>query len=247
MSITDHDTVAGIGVALRASQGTSLELIPGVEIGIVMGSREVHLLGYYVDAKSSRLRETLAVLRASRLERAKEIIAKLSQLGIVICPERVRDGLSEDRAIGRPHIARALVDEGFVASTEEAFDRYLSSGAPAYVPRYRLLPQEALELIREAEGIPVLAHPLHITEFLPLLVEEGLAGLETFYRGYTSGQTSELLSLAHRYHLVPTGGSDFHGGDRSDAVSLEGVYVPPDTVEKLRARLNRSRQLTSSI
>jgi predicted metal-dependent phosphoesterase TrpH len=135
LSITDHDTVAGVGEAVSASQGTNLEVIPGVEIGSVIDSREVHLLGYYIDPKSSRLWETLAVLRSSRLERAKKIISKLGQLGIVICPERIRDALSEDRAIGRPHIARALVNEGFVSSTEEAFGRYLSSGAPAYVPR----------------------------------------------------------------------------------------------------------------
>ena len=242
MSITDHDTVAAVEVALRASEGTSLELIPGVEISTVIESREVHLLGYYIDPESSRMQEAFAVLRASRLERAKKIISKLDQLGIEICPEQVHHALGEDRAIGRPHIARALVDGGFVSSTEKAFDRYLRSGAPAYVPRYRMSPQEVLKLIRGAGGIPVLAHPLGVTEFLPLLVEEGLAGLEVFYRGYTSGHISELLSLAHRFHLVPTGGSDFHGGDRSDAVSLGGVYVPPDTVEKLRARLNRSRQ-----
>jgi predicted metal-dependent phosphoesterase TrpH len=239
LSITDHDTVAGVGDALSASQGTSLVVIPGVEIGSVIESREVHLLGYYIDPESSRLRETIAVFRASRLERAKKIISKLGQLGIVLSSEWVRLAQSEDRAIGRPHIARALVDEGFVSTLEEAFDRYLGLGAPAYVPRYRLPSREVLELIREAGGIPVMAHPLYTTEFLPQLVDEGLEGLETFYRGYTSGQTSELLSLAHRYHLVPTGGSDFHGRDRSDAVSLGGVYVPPDAVEKLRARLDR--------
>lgn len=241
ISVTDHDTVAGVDVAVDASKGTDLEVVPGVEIGTLIESQEVHLLGYFIATDSRRLREALALLRRARLERAREIVDRLIQLDVRISLQQVAEIVGEAEAIGRPHIAHALVKEGVVPSSKEAFDRYLSPGAPAYVPRYRMPPQDVLALIRDAHGIAVIAHPLEVLRFVPQLVDYGLVGLEAFYRGYTPGQISELLNLAHRYNLVPTGGTDFHGSDRDDAVAPGSVYVPPNTVERLRERLRTSR------
>jgi len=240
ISVTDHDAVTGADLALDASEGTDLEVVPGVEIGTLIDSREVHLLGYFIATDSPRLHEALALLRRARLERAKEIVDKLTQLDVRISLQQVSDIAGDTEAIGRPHIAHALVKEGVVPSAKEAFDRYLSQGAPAYVPRYRMSAADVLDLIREADGLPVIAHPLDVLHVVPLLVDRGLGGLEAFYRGYTPGQISDLLEVANRYGLVPTGGTDFHGFDRDDAIVPGGVYVPPDTVERLRARRGRS-------
>ena len=237
ISITDHDTVSGIEAALEVSKGFPLELIPGIELSTVLDSREIHLLGYFIDPGAECLQETLTLLVESRTERARKIITKLDEIGLPLSWENISDTNHDNKVIGRPHIARALVGEGYVRSTNEAFELFLNRGAPAYVPRYKLSPSAALKLILEAGGLPVLAHPLEVTDVVPLLVEQGLVGLEVFYRGYTLGQISELLSLANRFGLVPTGGTDFHGNDREGAVPMGSVYVPPDTVEKLRARL----------
>ena len=240
IAVTDHDAVMGVDIALNASEGTGLEVVPGVEIGTLIDSREVHLLGYFVATDSQRLREALAFLRRARLERAIEIVDKLARLDVRISMQQVSDIAGDTEAIGRPHIAHALVKEGVVPSAREAFDRYLGQGALAYVPRYRMPAPDVLDLIHEAQGLAVIAHPLDVLDVVPQLVARGLVGLEAFYRGYTPGQVSELLEVANRYGLVPTGGTDFHGFDRDDAVAPGSVYVPPDTVERLRGRLGHS-------
>jgi len=240
MALTDHDTVAGVEAALQAAQDTPLEVIPGVEISTLVGSGECHLLGYFVDHKSPRLQEKLALFGNSRLKRAEKMVSTLNRLGVHIPWEKVSSIVEEDGIVGRPHIAQALVDAGHVSSVGEAFDRYLNRGGPAYVERFKISPVEAVDLIHEADGLPVLAHPLGVTDTLPELVDRGLAGLEVFYRGYSLGEISELLSLARRYNLVPTGGTDFHGRPEPDAVPLGGVYVPPDTADRLRERAGQS-------
>jgi predicted metal-dependent phosphoesterase TrpH len=239
ISITDHDTVAGIGAALEAAEGTDLALIPGIELSAVLDAREVHLLGYFIDPTAKPLQETLALLADSRTQRARRIIAKLTTLGLPLHWEKISDAYQANGVIGRPHIARALINEGYVHSVEEAFALYLGHGAPAYVPRYKLSPAAAVKLILEAGGLPVLAHPLDVTDLVPTLVEQGLAGIEAFYRGYTLGQISELLSLAKRFKLLTTGGTDFHDDGQSGSVAMGSVYVPANTVDKLRARLSR--------
>lgn len=239
ISITDHDTVAGLEAAAEAAKGPQLELVPGIEFSAVVDAREVHLLGYFIAPEAGRLPETLAALADSRTQRARKIVDKLAEIGLPLGWERISEAHHENHVIGRPHIARALVDQGYVRSVEAAFTLLLDRGAPAYVPRYKLPSSTAVKLILEAGGLPVLAHPLAVTDLLPVLVEQGLVGLEVFYRGYTLGQISELLSLANRFKLLTTGGTDFHSEGRMDSVPMGSVYVPPDTVEKLRTRLSR--------
>jgi len=238
IAITDHDTVAGVEAGLLAAQGTTLEVIPGIEISSLVACREVHLLGYFVDTQSPQLCAVLARLAEARLHRAKKMVSLLAALGINVSWDMV-SALAKGGIVGRPHIAQALVDQGLAASVSAAFDRFLNRDGPAYVERFRLSPSEGLDLIRAAGGLSVLAHPIGVTDFLPSLVDRGLAGLEVFYRGYSPGEMSELLSLTRLLHLVPTGGTDFHGRDEVNSTSLGSVYVPPDTVHKLRLRAGR--------
>lgn len=242
IAITDHDTISGVPEALDAARDTSLEVIPGVEISTRAAEDvEPHLLGYYVDCTSDALLDTLACFQSLRLERAKAIVLRLRHRGIDLSWERVLD-LAGGKSVGRPHIARAMEDAGHVSSFREAFDGYLAEGKPAYVPRSKMIPVEAIELVVEAGGIPVLAHPWHERSLLPTLVEDGLMGLEVYYPRYTPSMTGRLKRLARRHGLICTGGSDFHGLSIAPQSRLGGVHVPKACVEALK----RERALRSA-
>jgi predicted metal-dependent phosphoesterase TrpH len=234
IAITDHDTTAGVDEALEAARGTGLEVIPGVEISCDVPHEEVHLLGYYLDHHHPALQGKLHAMRDARLQRAKGMLAKLAALGFPLPWEMVAE-LAGEGSVGRPHIAQAMIEMGYVASKDEAFGLYIGRNGPAYVERYRLNPLEAVSLIREAQGLPVLAHPLKVTHFLPALVEGGLVGLEVYYNSYSPEDMRELADLARKFDLIPTGGSDFHGPGVLDTVGIGGVWVPMESVERLRA------------
>jgi len=234
IAITDHDTTAGIDEALDAARGTELEVIPGVEISCDVPHEEVHLLGYYFDHHRPALRRKLAAMRDARLQRAKGMLAKLTALGFPLPWEMVEE-LAGGESVGRPHIARAMVKMGYVASTDEAFGLYIGRNGPAYVERYKISPLDAVSLIKVARGQPVLAHPLKVTRFLPDLIERGLVGLEVYYGGYSPEDMRGLADLARKFDLIPTGGSDFHGSGGLHTVEMGGVKVPVESVERLRA------------
>jgi predicted metal-dependent phosphoesterase TrpH len=234
IALTDHDTTAGIDEALEAARDTGLEVIPGVEISCDVPHEEVHLLGYYLDHHHPALQGKLCAMRNARLQRAKRMLARLTVLGFPLPWEMVAE-LAGDGSVGRPHIAQAMVKMGYTASTNEAFDLYIGRNGPAYVERYRLSPVEAVSLIKEARGLPVLAHPLRVLHFLPALVEQGLVGLEVYYNGYSPEDIRKLADLACKFDLIPTGGSDFHGPGVLDTVEMGGVRVPVESVERLRA------------
>ena len=233
IAITDHDTVSGIPEALEAARETELEVVPGVEISTKIGDVEAHLLGYYLDHTFAALVGALSRFQALRLERAREIVRKLGDKGIRLSWDRLLD-LAGGKSVGRPHIARAMEDARYVDSFREAFDRYLGEGKSAYVPRIKMIPSEAIELVVEAGGVPVLAHPWHERALVPSLVDEGLAGLEIYYPQYTSSMTARLEKLAKRHQLVCTGGSDFHGLAIAPQNHLGGVHVPEACVEALK-------------
>jgi predicted metal-dependent phosphoesterase TrpH len=233
IAVTDHDTTAGIDEALEAARGTELEVIPGVEISCDVPHEEVHLLGYYLDHHHPALQGKLRAMRDARLQRAKGMLAKLAALGLPLPWEMVAE-LAGGDSVGRPHIARAMVKMGYVASHDEAFGLYIGRNGPAYVERYKISPLDAVSLIKEARGLPVLAHPLRVTDFLPSLIERGLVGLEVYYNGYSAEDIRGLADLAHKFDLIPTGGSDFHGSG-VDTVGMGGVKVPIESVERLRA------------
>jgi predicted metal-dependent phosphoesterase TrpH len=250
IAITDHDSTEGLDEALAAAQKWEIELIPGVELSTDVPEGEVHILGYFVDRQDEELQDILTKIRGSRLERARKMADKLAALGVPISFEGVLK-LAGKGSVGRPHVAKALVRAGHVVTVREAFDRYIGRNGPAYVERYRLTPVEAVELIRRARGLPVLAHPLvpddngalrdlpPLESFLPELCTAGLVGLEAYYTGYPPMVTQNLIGIAAKYGLIVTGGSDFHGGGVLQA-ELGGVHVPWSCVERLKA-LHRSQ------
>ncbi len=222
LAITDHDIVDGVPEAIEAGARLGIEVIPGVEISSRYGDGELHILGYFLDWKDAELNRRLANLRHSRHDRNPRIIEKLNELGLAVTYEEVR-ALAGTESVGRPHIARVLMNKGYVASVKEAFDRYLAEGAAAYVPRTLPAPAEAIAWIRAAHGVAVLAHPTWIKEsaeglyrLCDMLKGEGLGGIEVYYSTHTAQQTAEYLNIARRLDLLVTGGSDFHGVTKPD-------------------------------
>jgi hypothetical protein len=217
-----------------------LEVVPGLEINCDVPGAEVHVLGYCVDWEAPWFQEFLGAQREERRQRIHRIAARLAELGMPIDPEAVF-ALVKEGSAGRPHVAQAMVDRGYVKSVRQAFDRYLSRNGPANVPRKRFTPVEAVRLIRRARGVPVLAHPglANRDELIPELVEAGLSGIEAFYPEHSSGQITAYRDLCARLGLIATGGSDFHG-PRVGGVRHPGVQpVPESAWHELRARLAR--------
>jgi predicted metal-dependent phosphoesterase TrpH len=243
VAITDHDTTDGVDQAMAAARGERLEVIPGIELSAEEGPREVHVLGYYIDHQDQTLQERLAVLRRARRERAWKMVKKLETTGAPISWERVLEIAGETSAFGRPHIAQALLERGYVGSVNEAFDRYIGLRGPAYVSRYKLTPAEAVKMIADAQGLPVLAHPRGQEDVIPTLSALGLVGLEAYYPSYSEGERELLARLAASHNLITTGGSDFHGYNGGDpALSLGEVPVPLEALSRLRALAGRAER-----
>lgn len=219
IAITDHDTVGGLKPAREflLSNPLPLELIPGIELNTEVGSSEVHILGYFIDDSNQALLTRLNHIRESRRERAMKMVEKLANLGFDISYERV-DSLAGGDLIGRPHIARALIEKGYVSSIKEAFQRYIGQGRPAYVQRYKFLPEEAVELIRAAGGLSFLAHPGLIAEpkWIGRVIAYGINGLEVYYPEHHPDQMRSYLDLVREHGLLVCGGSDFHGEGASE-------------------------------
>jgi len=223
MALTDHDTTDGLPEAVAAGAELGVEVIPGVEISAQFIDDTMHILGYFLDFRSGKLAERLAVLKQARKERNPKIVAKLNALGIPITMEQV-ERASGGGQVGRPHIARALLESGYVSSMQQAFDIYLKNGGKAYVEKFRFPPAEAMDMIREAGGVPVLAHPFTLglgsasalKEVLLDLKDQGLAGVEIFYADHSPEQEALYLKLARELGLLVTGGSDFHGNNKPD-------------------------------
>ncbi len=238
MALTDHDSIEGVIPALRAAKAfPDLRLIPGVEISTDMPEGQAHVLGYFIDFHGDDLKSALEMFRNSREGRAEGMVKKLRALGIEIEWERVQE-IAGDGAVGRPHIAQALLEKEYISSFNEAFNKYIGQDGPAYVERDKMTPVEAVELIKVGKGLPVLAHPFTVNGpelMLPALKEAGLVGLEAYYKDYTPDEKDTLVRLAEEYDLVVTGGTDYHGIDDRNEVMLGGVDVPMQSVEKLVA------------
>jgi predicted metal-dependent phosphoesterase TrpH len=238
IALTDHDNVDGIAPALEAAKNFPwLKVIPGVEISTDIPQGELHMLGYFIDYTDRELLANLERMRNSRQKRAQGMLAKLANLGLTIEWERVKE-IAGKGSVGRPHIAQALLEKGYIASIKEAFTKYIGWGGPAYVEREKMSPAEAVELILRAKGLPVLAHPLTLNEpdtLIAELKESGLIGLEAYYKDYTAEEIHRLISLAEKYGLITTGGSDYHGLDDSAEVMIGGAEVPMERAEQLIA------------
>jgi len=238
IAITDHDSVDGIAPALVAAKAfPGLKVIPAIELSTDVPQGEVHILGYFIDYTDREFQVILEGLRYSRLKRAQGMIAKLKNLGVHIDWERVRE-IAGTGSIGRPHIAQAMLEKGYITSIKEAFDRYISRGGPAYVEREKMTPAEAVELILKVNGLPVLAHPFTTNNTETMIAElkaAGLVGIEAYYDGYSADEISRLVSLADKYDLITTGGSDYHGLETVSETMIGGVAVPTESVERLMA------------
>jgi predicted metal-dependent phosphoesterase TrpH len=243
-ALTDHDCTDGIPEALEAAQKhPPLLFIPGIELSTDLPQEEVHVLGYFLDWQNPRFQGHLARLRRSRLERGQKMLNKLKHLGIDISWQRVQE-IAGDGAVGRPHIALAMLESGHISSLEEAFDRYLSRNGPAYAEREKITPAEAVHLLTDASGLPVLAHPRDLQNLESLLVElkgAGLIGTEVYYQDYDQQAIEHLLAIARQHDLLPLGGSDFHGIGGAHERDLGDIPLPFEPVEQLIA-LARRRQ-----
>jgi predicted metal-dependent phosphoesterase TrpH len=239
ISLTDHDTVAGVDQALAAAVGTNLEVVPGIELNTDWYGVEVHILGYYPEYRSARWQIEMKALRQAREERAARIIKRLAILHISVNYSRVAE-IAGKATIGRPHIARAMLEVGAVSSIREAFDLYLGQGKPAYTTNHRLDPNQAIELVAEVGGIPVLAHPglMNRDELIPGFMQHGLLGIEVYYPRHDQETIDKLVHFCQLHQLLMTGGSDFHGLE-SGYPPLGTATVPKSTVEELH-RLHRS-------
>ena len=240
LAVTDHDTVEGVALALAAGKAWGVEVVPGVEINTEDRGIEIHILGYFIDLGSEILLERLAFLRRARHARMARMVELLRRLGVRVSLEDVL-AVAGNGVPARPHLARALVAGGWVASEEEAFERYLNQGRPAYVPRAKYAPAEAVALVRQAGGAPVLAHAGLVPGGAALgpLLRAGLCGIEAYHPGHDPGATEFCRRLAEHHGLVATGGSDYHGPEHRSYRRLGAAVVGREVVERLRSLARR--------
>jgi predicted metal-dependent phosphoesterase TrpH len=252
IAVTDHDSTESLPEALAAvEEFPRLRLIQGIELSTDAPGAEIHLLGYFVDRSDAAFENRLRWMRSGRDERAREMIKKLRGLGLQIEWERVEE-ISAGGAIGRPHIAQALVERGYVEYPAEAFDRYLGRNGPAYVDRPTLRPPDALELLLSNGAVPVLAHPSYVVqkdseggedalgEIVAGLKEAGLAGMEVYYKDYTPEQVESLATLARDMDLILCGGTDYHASGNPGEPEPGATGPPLETVAALEAVRRRS-------
>ncbi|MFD2171256.1 PHP domain-containing protein [Tumebacillus lipolyticus] len=234
VAITDHDTTNGLLEAIAAGKEFGVEVVPGIELSTTFEGKEVHVLGYYYDPTDEELIALTDRMREDRLNRLDKMIARLQEGGIAITKEEV---LAEAQgAVGRPHIARVLIRKGYVQDLPEAFDRYLGAGKLGYVPRLKVTPEDAVRLIVQAGGSPVVAHPGLVGKdyLFDTLVPLGLVGLEAHHPDHPLEKRDHYEQLASQHGLLVTGGSDFHGAGAEHRGELGSVHVSYDVVEALQ-------------
>ena len=252
LAVTDHDTIAGLPRAIAEGERAGMEVIPGIEISCLYGGTELHILGYFINPDDPHLETALAQYRASREDRNQRIVQRLQELGCDLSYADVK-AIAGSATVGRPHIAQALIRKGYVKSVSEAFDRYLADDAPAYVPRLLPSPAEAIGLIRQIGGIPVLAHPVYTSrlkepfeQVCATLKGLGLLGIEAIYSSHNRQQTNRYRSIASNQGLLISGGSDFHGEAKPNLLVGTGygnLKVPADLLEPMRALATGSADL----
>ena len=237
MALTDHDTVEGCERMAAACRAAGIEFIAASELTAESRNHELHLLGYFLDTTNPRLLAELAKFQAVRQNRIREMATRLNRLGIPLKAEAVF-ALANCRAPGRPHVARTLVKEGFCATLDEAFERFLKKDRPAWVPKFKMAATDAIALIHQAGGLAVMAHPgLNRTdEIIPELVAAGLDGLECFHSRHSPGMTTHYLRVATAHNLLITGGSDCHGMNKGQPL-IGGIKLAYEFVERLKDKV----------
>jgi len=244
IALTDHDTISGISAASSAAQETGVILIPGIEISSILGDRDIHILGFYVDPDNAAFCSRITELVECRRERNDKVIARMNRDGIPVTREDLSGG-DPEAVITRAHFARYLTEKGYTASLTEAFRTYMGVGCPYYIPRDRIAPEKAVSIIKKGGGMAFLAHPgiYRLTDramdnLLNNLIRSGLDGIEVYYSLHTQEETDRFRSLAEAHHLLMSGGSDFHGTNKPDIELGSGrgnLELPMSLYEEIKA------------
>lgn len=243
IAITDHDTIDGIQPAMDVANKFDVEIITGIELSTELENRDIHMLGYLFRHKDESLVNKLKILQKGRLERVKEILSILKNLGIDNITYEEVCSLTESDAVGRLHIATKLIEKGWVSDIREAFGKYLGDGCVAYVPKIKLSPYEAIETINSLGGVAVMAHPMvtNKDELIPSFVEAGLGGIEVYYSNSSNSVIGHYKGIAAKHNLVATGGSDAHGSIKQNTF-IGNRKVPYSVVEELKERAKSQKK-----
>ncbi len=246
MALTDHDTVEGCARMGSACESLGIEFIPGTELTTEINGIEVHVLGYFVDIHNERLLKEIAEFQRVRQQRIYEIVERINKLNIPLKAEAVFK-IANCQSPGRPHVGRALVQGGFCASMDEAFDRFLKQNRPAYVPKAKMSGKHAIELLHQAGGLAVAAHPAlnQSDDVIPRLVEVGLDGIECFHSKHSPSHSRHYLQMAERYNLLISGGSDCHGMSKGKPL-IGTVKLAYEHLEKMKAAAQRRKAAASA-
>jgi len=246
IAVTDHDTIAGLPEALETGKKLGVEVITGMELSVEHGPGSMHILGLMIDLADEGLNKCLAELQESRSTRNPRIIEKLNELGMSISMEQV-EKISAGGQVGRPHIAAALVKNGDVKSTQEAFDKYLKKGAVAYFERNRLTREEAADVIHGAGGLLILAHPgslgqrgIEFDNILSELKDSGFDGIEVFYNSHSQVEEDRLMKLADKLGFIISGGTDFHGENKPSiklGVGYGNMAIPYEVLQEMKRKV----------
>jgi 3',5'-nucleoside bisphosphate phosphatase len=247
IALTDHDTVEGCDRATAVCNMAGIEFISGTELTAEHKDTEIHILAYFVDTQNQPLLTRIAEFQSVRQNRIREMVDALNKLGIPLKAESVF-ALANCKSPGRPHVARALVKEKLIGNLDEAFEKYLKKGRPAWVPKTKMSALEAMELIHQAGGLAVMAHPgLNRTdEIIPALVNAGMDGIECFHTKHSTAMSERYLEIADKYHLLVTGGSDCHGFSKNKPL-IGTVKLPYEHVEQMKTKIaERKSAVTAS-
>lgn len=235
IAITDHDTMDGVEAAMQRGRELEVEVVPGIELNTDYQDIEVHMLGYYLDYKAPAFQAELVHLREARVNRMREMVQKLNDQGVKISYDRVRE-IAGEGSIGRPHLAKAIIEAGYAKDWDQVFTRMIGRGSSAYVPRTKLTPPEAVKLILQFGGVPVLAHPgLNGLDGMILeLVRAGLLGIEVYHYDHAEPDIKHYKKIAEKYKLLITGGSDCHGPGVKSGARLGQVMLPDELLSRLK-------------
>lgn len=241
VALTDHDSVEGCDRMATACAANNIEFVPGAELTAEAEGAELHLLSYFVDVRQPRLVRELTRFQTCRQDRIREMVERLNQLGVPL-EAGVVFKLANCRSPGRPHVARALVQEGLCGSLDEAFERFLRKNRPAWVPKWRISAADAIQLVHEAGGLAVMAHPglNHADRLIPGMIESGLDGIECWHSRHPASTVEHYLALACRHNLLATGGSDCHGMNRGQPL-IGTVKLPWEHYAQLKDAATRRR------
>ncbi|KUG03797.1 putative metal-dependent phosphoesterase (php family) [hydrocarbon metagenome] len=245
MAISDHDTVEGLITAEHYLKNHEIELdfMPAIEMNTELNGYEIHILGYDIDFSNQKLNQHLQDIKEARFERARKMVKKLRNMGMMIDLARVQEIAIED-LIARPHIARALMEKRYVSSEREAFDKYIGKGRAGYVPRYKFEPETALALIKEGGGASILAHPglIKNDKMVDIILEMGVEGLEVYYPEHNRSMISKYMELCRERNLLVTGGSDFHGNTgNTHSHELGSCGISIQLFNQLKGYINRKK------